>query len=1056
MKKNIPILFRKISLFVGAFIFCLLASCSNNIDNDSLVKPLKNEVSSSSQKKAVAKVETPVFIEGGVPQNRNLIISFTKPMNTETFWENLILTDSMGKNLKQNFHAPVWSNENTLVEIIPDKENPIDLKNKATFDIYVTIPNTITDVDNKPLSNPFDYRYRINETTDNTYPTLLKAEPQINLNQSNYTSLTEEKLCNANHIQSEFAIDYEAKDYGDGEVWAKIFYKRLFDVNGKSVDEAQQSKLIKLTKQSASSSYYDTVLFNLSDSKYSDGMYKVVLYACDAAGNLSSDFSTYYIIRDTAIACNPNTSISFANPEDDGTAVTKSKLEYYTNLITFENLSDDLFFTSSFADSHKSYYNKKENFTYYISWGLSLSSLSDPVKLNGTNLKYELPQSYKNFRNQNLTNDIYLCVTITDTVGNSETIKTIVPRQIDFFNYEVNESQKNGFKNIKLNFSDLTNTASKISDIPEKQCSVSYKVYYGKYQENVAKDVVELKRNTSKQNSDNLEFEIENDSVYIVYIQPVYSITSKTNGQLCGQTFGPIYELEVNTESSGDDPGKCNFTVTKTSDGLSTGTFTIDVEIQNAEKDVKYYPCFSTDGENWSTYNELSFQIENPLHAPLKAGESWAASDSWEEKTLFEARKALLSFYPDVIAKVRILAVKGNKAVYSKAKDLVFTQDEDNIPPEASKDIISHDSMLSYDGRSFKFNSLICEDDLHTNELFKYYYAEYNEAWGNNLYVLADEQIKTLSGSVSRIDSKVWKASDNSLQYSLSPVVPVNGLKDGKYMFFAKVQDSYGNENYITLGKAQINTFKNKLKVSYDNAANQFNTTLLLTDNEIKLDRKMINVQAFEAGNAWYDYYGEQNELQNCYVDWRAKVLSSQSGLIKKGTFYRISVQGFNDNTYNEQSGTGVNKINPKPYSDYLEASTVVSEVPNESEYDLYTEETVSNPVYYYVPAADEDMSKFKGTFFKNTVAISTNKPVIINLISSMNDLGSDIDEWERRGKLIKTYYFKGDSNGISFKDNDVREDMLNSDEEGLIYYVMVVHFANNTSEISNVYKLQK
>ena len=101
-------------------------------------------------------------------------------------------------------------------------------------------------------------------------------------------------------------------------------------------------------------------------------------------------------------------------------------------------------------------------------------------------------------------------------------------------------------------------------------------------------------------------------------------------------------------------------------------------------------------------------------------------------------------------------------------------------------------------------------------------------------------------------------------------------------------------------------------------------------------------------------------------------------------------------------------------------------------------------------------MSRFKGSFFKNTVAISSNKPVIVNLISSMNNLGSDIDEWERRGKLVKTYYFKGDSSGIPFKDNDVRDDILNLDDEGLIYYVMVVHFANNTSEISNVYKLLK
>ena len=437
--------------------------------------------------------------------------------------------------------------------------------------------------------------------------------------------------------------------------------------------------------------------------------------------------------------------------------------------------------------------------------------------------------------------------------------------------------------------------------------------------------------------------------------------------------------------------------------------------------------------------------------------------------------------YQDVTAYVRILAIKGNKTVYSDPKEIVFTREDDNIPPAVSSLISSHDSMLSYDGRSYKFEGLIKEDDLNTKEIFRYYYAEYNESWGNNLYCLEDQQITELHGSVSKLASKVWRADDGCIQYRLTPVIPINGLKDGKYMFFAKISDLYGNEKIVSLGKTEINTFKNKLKVSYDSKYNQFNSSLALAENEVAFSRNMINIQLLSVeqnGNSysaqWNDFYEEQNELQNCTVDAKKRILTNttknsievidgrygtklqKTKNLTKGAFYRISVQSFNENTYNEQTNRGVNKKNGRPYGDTLEAVPVVELVENETEYDLYTQETVSNPVYYYIPAPDEDMSKFKGSFFKNTVAISTNKPVIINLISSLTDLGSNIDEWERRGKLIKTYYFKGDSSGIPFKDNDVREDMLKSDEEGLVYYVMVVHFANNTSEMSNVYKIQK
>ena len=837
-------------------------------------------------------------------------------------------------------------------------------------------------------------------------------------------------------------------------------------------------------------------------------MYEITAGIIDASGNESISTKIINIIRDTSFSYSPNAAITVELPtfeivDDDSIVPTKEKIEEYTAYIQFNNIADDVFFSRETFDEPVVYSQVKEEFTYLLSWGFSLEELSIPVRIYGevtedSKFLFELPDEYKDFRSLYYNKDIVIQATVFDEVGNSSVINSVVPPQIDFFNYEVWDAEEDDTKRIKLNFSDLTNSISKAGGIPDKLHSVSYRIYYGRIEESREKETAELTRNflekisevTDTQDftnvsegilSDSTEFEIEENSNYVVYIQPVYSAYSRTNGRWCGDTFGPLYEVVVDTISSGEDPEQYSFSVEKESDGINSGTYTITVAIQNGQDDVCYYPCYSVDGKNWNTYKELSFQINNPLRAPIKSGELWSELDLWQNNSFFAARDELLSSYSEVSAQVRIMAVKGNKTVCSDIQTILFTREDDNLPPEPSAQITSHDSMLAFDGRSFKYEGIVREDDLNTNEIFKYYYTEYNENWGSNLSVLAEDRIKELPVLQSRLSANVWQSEiDSSLQYSLSPVVYVNGLKDGKYMFFAKVWDVFGNENIITLGKANIGTFKNKPKVTYDAKANQFTTILNLEDNETRFDKNMINIQAYSTdkkssyNNGWYDFYENQNELQNCALDTRGKNLSNvtknnvsvidkvlggkiaKSKPLQGGTFYRISVQSFNDNTYNPKTKRGVNKKAGRPYNDSVETGAVVSSLENETDYDLYTDETVSYPVYYYIPAADEDMSKFKGSFFKNTAAVSSNRPVIINLISSVNNLGSDIDEWERRGKLIKTYYFSGSNGGIPFKDNDVREDMLNSDETGQFYYAIVVHFANNTSEISNVYKMTK
>ena len=78
--------------------------------------------------------------------------------------------------------------------------------------------------------------------------------------------------------------------------------------------------------------------------------------------------------------------------------------------------------------------------TYMISWGTSFNDLTVPVKLPkykgslGSNLsldKYEMPASYKSFREENLDEDICVRVTLIDKVGNKNYIDTLVPKQVD-------------------------------------------------------------------------------------------------------------------------------------------------------------------------------------------------------------------------------------------------------------------------------------------------------------------------------------------------------------------------------------------------------------------------------------------------------------------------------------------------------------------------------------------------------------------------------------------------------------------------------------------------
>ncbi len=1203
----------KIFCFLISLCFFAFSGCSNFLD-ENVKASINHELSIPEYDLPVAKIEEPAFFEEGVPKNKAIIISFSKPVDPQTFEESFTIKDELSNNLKAYFLEPIWSNGNKLVTIPVNENNLIDLTKKGKMDIWVTLSKQCTTLDKIPIRTAINHVYIINDNTDN-FPPLLKAvkaelpyyylnekeeNETINLIEGEITLENREEIFETNHIKSKLDFYIEGSDFGGGNVYGHLQYQRLYDSAGNETYDPPYSFISPLENINFDGNNFGSFCLDLSGPEYLDGLYKIKVTVQDAF-NWESDKENpencriYYVIRDTIMAYSGNALMAFKAPPENCTALDIEKSRYQINL---NYLTDDVYYV--FNDTE--YKSTIDDYLYYFSWGTQAEDLSVPVQLYGYYEEnefgealtdegkiYQLPQDFMIFCKDNEDEDIILKVSIADAVGNTSEINTVIPKKIDFYNYTVSDFGEDK-KQIQLNYSNMTTDLSRFSKVPGKLINARYYVFWGIKQYWQDDSDIILKRNIDYKNDpegkrtdlslirgtgsivpfvepepiafenpetfetpedfenpealensetfetpDNFEITeeefvysgLEKDSEYIVYIQPVYVTSSATGGSWTGNTLGPLYRVEISTAEReyGDEPKGLpsvpmfdpDYGITKESEGPNTGRFKISIHISNPQINVKYVPCFY-DGKDWSFYpaqtsRDLEFSVANPIKAPLGAGEKWAVEGTWRQSNYFEAVKNSRAAYGDysVYTKVKLLAVNDAGVTESIEKVLIFEESDDNIPPQQLADISNHDSILSYDGHSFLYEQLIKEDEGHLSPVIKYTYIPYDESWGDKLDVAMPEELEAISwwGITNYEDS--WTFVDSSsggAGYNLKFRIPVNGLADGKYMFFARVADTFDNYNYITLGKAHIGTFKNKLKVELASDKKHFISTLPIEQNE-KFGRNMINVQSMapwkeKENEKWTDWFGEYNQLQNCIVrvidgktclvnenrdvadgtfvkvrtlnnDGKTLVYNDE-GLpildkikpkpLEEGLFYRLTVQGFNENPLDPATMKGVDTMYGRPYNEQIYKTSIAQDsyVPGESEYDLCTEETVSNTVYYYIPfESDKNFAKeIKTSFFKNTASPRSNKPYIVNLISSPRDLGNDIDEWERRGKLIKTHYYDPNASGQehpefkkSFNDSLANEYMAASGEKGFVYYVAVVHFADNTRAISNVYTIQ-
>ncbi len=671
-------------------------------------------------------------------------------------------------------------------------------------------------------------------------------------------------------------------------------------------------------------------------------------------------------------------------------------------------------------------------------------------------------------------------------------------------------------------------------------------------------------------------FDITDSNKYVVYIQPNYSTNSLVSGQYLGQTFGPMYKVVVDpSKSYSTTPDEPAFTVTKDDVELNTGLLNVKINLNSIQNNVTYVPSYCVEVTNpaeqtWvypeyefnSAAKTITFKMVNPL--TIRAGvyekeittaetenqNTWKIKEGGEyilKDDFFKARDKLRNKYEDlywfgVYVKVKVKAIAEDPTnvslIASSEKEAGFWvagEEDDNIPPYQSNALSEHDSHLSFDGKQFVFNKLIREDQGHLNKEFTYYYTPYNEAWGENLSVLSDAEIESLPHAGSYVQSKCywdwpWDRKDlkdldiaagvtthQQLCIEFNPVIPVNGLPDGQYMFFGKFTDSRGNYSYITLGKANVGTFNKKPVVECDTMDESITVKF---DREGAFDKYYICLERFDSWlengtyrNEWHPVYGDRNELQKLdknaqswtqiyNPDFEYKRLNGNSFEVKSDSinpendrriydnaYYRVTIQGFNEHPYDSSTNIGVNKRYGRPYRDWPEDAANIPEgwtewdnnivgfISDERSYDLCTEETVSYTTYCYMPGNwtethnGQDVDVIQETEnitsgFSPSLAIPYSEvDFIVNVFTSLVDLGNDPDEWERRGTLAATHiYHPGDTNGPAYYNpsenkfdyTTAYEDVMNSPMKGNLYYAVVVHFADGNSAVSNVWSVYK
>lgn len=582
-------------LFVAAFLSLASISCKNFMNGNDLISELNEQIWVTNHERATAKIISPVVSPNGDYRNASIIVSFTKTMNPENFEKGFIISDGTGVSLREHYTTPEWNEDHTQFILPANETNLLQVPENGYTNIKLEVTLDFKDSEDVPVAEPISETFKINSQFDNEKPVFIAAKlakdfdtvnkivkdendveidnPELFISGelSNAEQESLDNILNTNHINNKICMYIEGHDYGDNIVFANIKYKKITTESGREVTEPEYTQTVELTdipENTTNSSKEITI--DLSESKFSDGLYKVDIFLSDAKNNNSEETKTFYITRDTVYNLSYKAVIN--------TCLTDWRQPTETRPITISNIKDGLLYIylQDFTDDTfmvyggKTYATALVNSKANISYGFSPDDIKgtvEAVELWGENgsFVFALPEEIYNFQNQNLYSNIYIEAQVFDTVGNSAKRVTYIPATPRYFIYTIDGNDVTlHFENMQgINFANTLN-------LPEYRIEAKTRVYFGKKTSGTTENDIVLQRNFAKSfaddpwdsYSDKVSFTMDDPNAeYIAVIQNcyVYYRSDAWAGSMFG-TYTVISGISKNGCISDDFP--CNMNLT--------------------------------------------------------------------------------------------------------------------------------------------------------------------------------------------------------------------------------------------------------------------------------------------------------------------------------------------------------------------------------------------------------------------------------------------------------------------------------------------------------------
>ena len=275
MVNNRLLNFKSVIICCVLFSAVLFSSCENFMNGGDVKAAIDKAIYIANSECPVATLEEPILQSNGVPKNSAIIITFSKPMNPETFDNNFYIEDSKGNSLKEYFIKAEWSNDNKYVKIAANEQKLIDLGKQDTMDVIVRLTKDCTTPDQLPIQNAINHKYKINTEIDNKAPEissiiakvpgtyiprkaeegpLILKEGLLPVVEASATATEEQikaenELLSVNHIKTKFDIYINRNDYGGGKVRGHVKYHQLYDSMGEKVSADVEEYYVNLTKK---------------------------------------------------------------------------------------------------------------------------------------------------------------------------------------------------------------------------------------------------------------------------------------------------------------------------------------------------------------------------------------------------------------------------------------------------------------------------------------------------------------------------------------------------------------------------------------------------------------------------------------------------------------------------------------------------------------------------------------------------------------------------------------------------------------------------------------